>query len=384
MNEPYKLPEGWRWVRLGEVCEFEYGVGLPERERLGGNISVYGSNGIVGYHSTSITQGPAIIIGRKGSIGQVNFSPTSCWPIDTTYYIDSTKTNCDLIWLYWLLKWLRLDLLNRATGVPGLNRKEAYNQVIPLAPVDEQRRIAVKLNEIMSEIEKARIACEKQLEAAKALPSAYLRKVFESEEAKKWEKRKLGDVVLFIKNGIVAEQNFDGVGVPVTRIETISNGVIDPERVGWVNLPLDICADYKLEKGDILFSHINSVEKLGNCAIYEDIPPNLYHGMNLLRIKANENIINPYFLLFCLRSDTSRNYYVVNARRAIGQASLNQKDVRQIPIPLPPLSEQHRIVNYLKEKMAEAEKLRKTIEKQLEALNALPQAYLRKAFRGEL
>ncbi|MEO0277966.1 MAG: restriction endonuclease subunit S [candidate division WOR-3 bacterium] len=181
MTELYKLPDGWKWVKLGEVCEFEYGTGLPERDRKGGSIPVFGSNGIIGYHNSAITQGPTIIIGRKGSIGQVNYSDVPCWPIDTTYYIDSSKTNCNLLWLYWLLKWLRLDLLNKATGVPGLNREDAYNLVIPLPPVEEQSRIAQILQEIMSEVEKARSACEKQLEAVNALPQAYLRKAFRGE-----------------------------------------------------------------------------------------------------------------------------------------------------------------------------------------------------------
>jgi len=176
-----KLPAGWRWVRLGEVCIFEYGTGLTERDRLGGEVPVFGSNGVVGYHNAAITQGPTIIIGRKGSIGQVNYSESPCWPIDTTYYIDSSKTNCDITWLYWWLKSLSLDLLNKATGVPGLNREDAYKQLIPLPPFHEQKHIAARLQELMQEIEHAKTACEKQLDAINALPQAILRKAFRGE-----------------------------------------------------------------------------------------------------------------------------------------------------------------------------------------------------------
>jgi type I restriction enzyme S subunit len=168
-------------VRLGEVCEFEYGSGLPERDRSGGPVPVFGSNGVIGYHNAAITQGSTIIIGRKGSIGQVNYSKVPCWPIDTTYYIDSSKTNCDLIWLYWLLRWLQLDLLNKATGVPGLNRQDAYSQITALPPLLEQRRIATELKEKMAQAEKLRTSIEKQLEAISALPQAILRKAFRGE-----------------------------------------------------------------------------------------------------------------------------------------------------------------------------------------------------------
>ena len=49
-EKPFELPEGWEWVRLGDVITLEYGAPLPSKERLKGNIPVYGSNGIVGYH----------------------------------------------------------------------------------------------------------------------------------------------------------------------------------------------------------------------------------------------------------------------------------------------------------------------------------------------
>jgi type I restriction enzyme S subunit len=173
--------EKWEKKRLGEVCEFEYGSGLPERDRIRGSIPVYGSNGVVGYHNIAVSHGATIIIGRKGSIGQINYSGDSCWPIDTTYYIDLSKTRCDLIWLYWLLKWLRLDLLNKATGVPGLNREDAYSQIITLPQFSEQKRIATDLKAKMAEVENLRTAIEKRLEAINALPQAILQKAFRGE-----------------------------------------------------------------------------------------------------------------------------------------------------------------------------------------------------------
>jgi type I restriction enzyme, S subunit len=198
-----------------------------------------------------------------------------------------------------------------------------------------------------------------------------------------WRWITLGEIISFIKNGIVAEQNFDGNGFPVTRIETISNGVIEPEKVGWVNLRVEDFEEFKLCEGDILFSHINSVEKLGNCAIYEGIPENLYHGMNLLRIKVNDDLLDPRFLLHWFRSDWCKSFFVTNARRAIGQASLNQKDLKQLLILLPALPEQKRIASKLQELMQEVERARTACEKQFDAAKTLPAAYLREVFESE-
>src|SRR5260370_37369130 len=95
-------------VPLGEICELVYGEGLKEANRREGKVPVYGSNGIVGWHDKSLTRAPVIVVGRKGSIGEMNFSEIPCFPIDTTYYIDATKQPCDLRWLYFTL--LQLDL----------------------------------------------------------------------------------------------------------------------------------------------------------------------------------------------------------------------------------------------------------------------------------
>ena len=168
----------WERRRLGEICELAYGASLPGRDREAGNVPVYGSNGVVGYHNTPITTGSTIIVGRKGSIGEINYSDVACWPIDTTYYIDGSKTSCDLHWLFLLLRWLRLDIFNRATGVPGLNRNDAYNQFIPLPPLYKQRLIASELKEKMAQTEKLKEAIEKQLEGIDALPKAILEKAF--------------------------------------------------------------------------------------------------------------------------------------------------------------------------------------------------------------
>lgn len=112
----------WVEVALGEVCEFKYGKSLPEGKRAGGKIPVYGSNGIVGYHDQAITDGMTIVLGRKGSFGEINLSPVSCWSIDTTYYIDRKATDADLRWLAYQLVNLKLTELNKSAAVPGLNR----------------------------------------------------------------------------------------------------------------------------------------------------------------------------------------------------------------------------------------------------------------------
>ena len=137
---------GWKEASLGEICTFKYGKSLPRTIRKGGDFSVYGSNGVVGQHDAAITTGQTIVIGRKGSYGEINYSMGPCWPIDTAYYVDETSTHEEIKWLCYRLASLGLNQLNKAAAVPGLNREDAYRQLLLVPPLPEQRRIAAILD----------------------------------------------------------------------------------------------------------------------------------------------------------------------------------------------------------------------------------------------
>jgi type I restriction enzyme S subunit len=194
-------------AKLGDVCDFLYGEGLTEAQRRGGEFPVYGSNGIVGWHDRPLTQEPTIVIGRKGSIGEVHLSELPCWPIDTTYYVQLKEKPCDLVWLYYTLLVLDLTKLNKSAAVPGLNRNDAYEKGIPLPPLDEQKRIAA----ILSKADRLR----RLRRYARELSDGYLGSVFLGmfgdpvSNPMGWKVKCLGDVV----------ENHDARRIPLKESE---------------------------------------------------------------------------------------------------------------------------------------------------------------------
>jgi len=144
----------WRKVKLGEWIELKYGFGLPEEKRIKGDIPVYGSSGIVGYHNEPSVCNKGIIIGRKGNVGAVYFSDKPFYPIDTVYFIDSLKKDGYLKFFYYLLKIIDFKKVDINVGVPGLNRETAHSLefIIPEDP-NEQKRIADILSAFDDKIE---------------------------------------------------------------------------------------------------------------------------------------------------------------------------------------------------------------------------------------
>ncbi|KJJ85522.1 restriction endonuclease subunit S [Candidatus Omnitrophus magneticus] len=144
--------EQLKQAAVGDYIELVYGGGLPERNRKRGKYPVYGSNGVVGYHDQSLVQGPGIIVGRKGTVGQVTLSKSDFWPIDTTYYV-KLKRDGDIFFWFYLLQTLGLSQMNSHSAVPGLNRDNVYNIVREIPCPAEQRSIAKILCDLDEKIE---------------------------------------------------------------------------------------------------------------------------------------------------------------------------------------------------------------------------------------
>lgn len=143
----------WREVKLGEIINLNYGKGLSATKRNPGNIPVYSSAGITGWHDKALIEKNGIIVGRKGTVGTVYYSETPFYCIDTAYYLTEDDTKEDLKYLYYLLNHLPLKKLNTDSAVPGLNRDNAYSQVFSLPPIQEQKSIAHILSTLDDKIE---------------------------------------------------------------------------------------------------------------------------------------------------------------------------------------------------------------------------------------
>lgn len=123
------VPDGWEKQALGNILTLNYGKALKADSRVSGQFPVYGSSGIVGQHNKALTEGPAIVIGRKGNVGSVYWVSSDFHPIDTVYFINKGSSN---LYLFFALQFVKF--INTDVAVPGLNRNVAYSREILVPP----------------------------------------------------------------------------------------------------------------------------------------------------------------------------------------------------------------------------------------------------------
>ena len=241
-----------------------------------------------------------------------------------------------------------VEQLSRNTSgglYPAVSENDVRAMLIPLPPLKEQKRIA----EILDRAEYIKRLRRQTIQTAQRIAPALFYEMFGNpvKNEKGWEITTLGDAVELIRNGTTAKQNDDGIGISVSRIETISNGEIDFNRVRYVD-EIDE-TKWLLKQGDILFSHINSTPHIGKSALYKEVMPPLIHGMNLLLLRPKQSVVFAEFLLNIIRLPSTQQHFRTRANKAVNQASINQAEVKKTIVFLPPMSNQIKFVEKLNE-----------------------------------
>jgi type I restriction enzyme S subunit len=171
----------WPVKTLGDILTFSYGKPLEPKDRDdNGAIPVYGANGVKARSKRSLVSGPSIIVGRKGSAGELNFCDGPFWPLDVTYFVEHDVKVTDLTFLHYLLSFM--DLPSLAKGVkPGINRNDVYVLQSPVPPLEEQKRIVARLDAMRAKTSEMIAAYDAKLKAAKNLRQSVLEAAFAGE-----------------------------------------------------------------------------------------------------------------------------------------------------------------------------------------------------------
>lgn len=401
-----ELPKGWRWQRLGDVCEIvarQVDPKIPEFGRLphinGENIES-GTGRVSGVRSAAddgmesgkylFEEGDVLYSKLRPYLRKVAMAEFRGLCSADMYPIRANASALDPMFALWLLLSEEFSSYaeeeSRRARMPKLNREQLFAWKAPIPPLTEQRRIAGGLREQMGAVARARAALDAQLAAAEALPAAHLRAVFQSPQAQRWPIRPLGEVAN-ISSGVTLGRDMRGRPTrPVSylRVANVKDGWLDLSDVKKVEATEAEIQDCQLECGDLLLTEGGDPDKLGRGTYWEGQVAECIHQNHIFRVRLPSNEVHPAFASFQTGSPYGKAYFLAHAKQTTGIASINKQVLSRFPLLVPPISEQRAIAACLATDLAAVTRLRLALTDQLAAVERLPAALLRRAFAGEV
>ena len=365
--------DAWEHRKLGEVGKCQSGIGFPDAEQ-GGKIGTpfykvsdmnnYGNEQEMTYANNYVTdeqitrknwkpimEVPAVIFAKVGAAIMLNRKRLCRFPflLDNNTMTYKFGEKWDTNFGKTLFEKIDLTELIQIGALPSYNATDVENIDIKMpADIYEQKVIG----QYFANIDNLITLHQRKLDRLKNIKKSMLDKMFPKDGevvpeirfkgfTDAWEQRKLGNVGT-ITSGFMGDSLLSDGKYHLTRIETIADGTVDENRIGYsVRKPDDI---YLLKYGDILYSNINSISHMGKVAKYQGKTP-LYHGINLLRLEPIQTI-NSDFMLYLLNTDKCRNWAKTRANQAVSQASINQSLLATQEIKICSTNEQQKIGQY--------------------------------------
>ena len=368
----------WPAVQLGDICEFKYGKSLPKKIRTDGKVGVYGSNGCVGSHNEVLVEKECIVIGRKGSFGEINMVDGPSWPIDTTYYIDASATTCNLNWLAYRLKCIGLKRLNKSAAVPGLNRNDAYRLETLLPPLHEQKRIAA----ILDKADALRQKRKKAIELLDSLTQSIFLDMFYNSDTSGWATSSVAELCSNIRTGPFGSQllhsEFVDNGVAVLGIDNAVNNRFEWGKARHITAQkYQALSRYTVHPGDVLITIMGTC---GRCAIVPPGVPLAINTKHLCCITLDQQKILPEYLhaSFLMHPEVLKQLGV-RTKGAV-MPGLNMGIIKSLKVPIPPIDRQLTFKNIVQKNEAN----KRNAEASVSSLDQLFGSLQRRAFAGEL
>ena len=393
--------------KLGEIIKLHYGKGISKHERKpDGTYPVYGANGILDYSDKYLIEGEAVIVGRKGSAGEVTRVSGKFWPSDVTYYVLG-NSKIDIDYLFHALKNLNLQRL--AVGVkPGINRNRVYELEIPLPPIAEQKKIVARLEGLLGKIKEAKRLRAEAQEAAQNLLPAELHRIFTQPirqaqgkqhsnilqnvgmsgkpafvktSAGKWEEKELGEICELNPKKSEIKDKTDNLSVsfvPMSAVDEYLQAIVSLQErnLGKVKKGYTY-----FRNGDVLFAKITPCMENGKVAIARNLKNGIGFGTTEFHVIRAKDRVLPEWIHYIIGQPSFRDIAKTRMTGSAGQKRVPVQFLEKFKIPLPPIAEQKKIVARLDSLSEKTRRLQEYQKSTASDFVSLEQSILSKSFQ---
>ena len=338
-------------MKLNEICS-KGKSSLRQKDVINdGPYSVYGASGVVGTTSDYQNEIPYVAVVKDGAgVGRAN----ACEPMTSvlgTMQALIPNPNVERDYLLYLVRSLRLGGGFSGSTIPHIYFKDYGKIEVPLPSLEAQKRIVSQLGLIEAQIEQAKA----QITQLDQLVKSRFVEMFGDPDSNPHglEVCPLGKVLsVQPSNGMYKPQKdyvSDGSGTPIIRIDSFRNEGPDYSSLKRLNCNESECRRYGINENDIVINRVNSVGCMGKTMLVSHIPEVTVFESNMMRLHSDEALMIPAFLCAQMTSEFSKSYFEANAKRAIGQASINQKDVKGLPVLVPTIGNQKKYLSFVAE-----------------------------------
>ena len=333
----------WKTYKLKDLLHNKSSsISINQLDDNVGNYPLYGASGFLKCIDFYEMDSDYISIVKDGSgVGNISFHEKNTSVVNTSQYI-LPKENLNIHFIFYLLQTINLNKYKTGSTIPHIYFKDYSIEKVKIPKYDEQKKIGILLKNLDAKIE----ILDNKLQMCQNFKKYLMQQIFTqklrfADCTGEWNLFKLGDIVELMRNGCSENQVSFETEFPVTRIETISKGILNFDKVGYVE---KIDSSYLLQYGDILLSNINSLKYIGNCVFFDE-DKTLYHGMNLMLMRFKDDF-NKKYLFYYMKF--YQQWFQKMACQAVNQASINQSSLKKFPFYIPPtIDEQNKIVNVI-------------------------------------
>jgi len=407
------FPNYWELTKLGSVCSHpQYGYTTKASDT--GNVKFL--------RTTDITKGSLdwskvpfcleppkdiskyqledrdIVISRAGSIG---FSSLLQNPPDNSIFASYLIRfrPLSLINERYLKYFLESDfywsqLVERSAGnaVQNVNAQKLADLNLIVASLAEQQQIVAKLDELLAQVDTLKTRLDTIPKILKRLRQSVLAAAVSGKLTEDWRGTKplgsvvtIGEVASDIRYGTSKKCDYETGNIPVIRIPNIDNGFLNLTDLKFADFDEKELKNLSLVVGDLLLIRSNgSVDLVGKTALITEKDVHCLYAGYLIRIRLNQQMVMPKYLLYCLQSLQIRKVIEIQARSTSGVNNINSKELAALKFLLPHLEEQTEIVNRVEQLFTYADQIEQRVKNAQTRVNHLTKAILAKAFRGEL
>ncbi len=355
---------------IGEVCE------------LGSVKEALTAEGLRESSATLLPRG-TVLFSSRASIGKIAITNRACATNQGFANLIPHEGVIDSWFLAYYLCHSTSEILRLAgeTTYKEVSRGKLSSFPIFYPSLEEQRRIVDRIKECLRRVEEIKRLREESRKEASVIEIASFADFLEGIASDPSRMVAIGDVLLNSQYGISAKASINSQGVPILRMGNIQSGHLDFNNLKYIELTNDALKRYRLEEGDILINRTNSQELVGKSAMFEEVEGDWVFASYLIRLVVDRTKALPEFVNAAINSRIGRTYVYGTARRAIGMVNINAKEIAKMPLPLPSLEKQTEVVDRFKEARKVAQSLLEDLN--IEPIDRLPSAVLRKAFAGE-